>query len=115
MKTYPVMSGFRIRLLKAAGAVVVAAVVLWSAATAGLYVAMRQPPETFGTVMKHMPTLGMMVLPFTPLWMSARAGTLHLGDVAPDFELRTVTGERMVKLSNEYRQKPVILVFGSYT
>jgi hypothetical protein len=103
------------RAAKAVIAVFAVAALAWSVATAGLYAAMLQPPETFGAIMKHMPMIGMMVLPFTPLWMSARSGTLHPGDVAPDFELRTIDGDRLVKLSSEYRQKPVVLVFGSYT
>jgi peroxiredoxin len=37
------------------------------------------------------------------------------GDPAPDFELRDVTGEQRVRLSDFQGQKPVALVFGSYT
>jgi hypothetical protein len=91
---------------------------VWSVASAGLYLAMRQPPETFGAVMAHVPPVAMAVLPFKPLWMSARAGHLQVGDRAPDFtlpELPVVDGGRMVTLSAEYTQKPVVLIFGSYT
>ena len=87
----------------------------WTAATVGLYAAMRQPPETFGAIMSHVPGMAMMVLPFKPLWMSARAGHLHVGDQAPDFSLPTLHGEGTVTLSQEYKAKPVVLVFGSYT
>jgi hypothetical protein len=76
---------------------------------------MRQPPETFGRIMSRVPTAAMIVLPFKPLWMSARAGTLQVGDRAPDFTLPDLRGERRVTLSDEYRHKPVVLVFGSYT
>ena len=55
------------------------------------------------------------MLPFKPLWMSARAGRLQIGDTAPDFSLAPVHGGRRVTLSEQYRQKPVVLVFGSYT
>jgi hypothetical protein len=103
------------RLLRIAAASVVCVVLLWGAATAALYAAMRQPPETFGRIMSHVPTVAMIVLPFKPLWMSARGGGLQAGDPAPDFALPVLHGDRTVTLSNEYRQKPVVLVFGSYT
>jgi hypothetical protein len=97
-------------------AVCLASVVLfWGVATAALYAAMRQPPETFGRIMSHVPGVAMLVLPFKPLWMSARAGHLQIGEAAPDFALPVLRGDRTVTLSAEYRQKPVVLVFGSYT
>ena len=37
------------------------------------------------------------------------------GDPAPEFELRDVTGEQNVRLSDFQGQKPVALVFGSFT
>ncbi len=37
------------------------------------------------------------------------------GDRAPDFELRDANGENPVRLSHFRGQKPVALVFGSYT
>ncbi len=37
------------------------------------------------------------------------------GDVAPDFELHDVNGENPVRLSDFQGQKPVALIFGSYT
>lgn len=88
---------------------------LWCTATAGLYAAMRQPPETFGAIMARMPVVAMIALPFKPLWMSARGGHLTVGDPAPDFSLPVLHGNRSVTLSEEYRHKPVVLVFGSYT
>ncbi len=96
-----------------AGAAVCA--VLWVAAAAGLYAAMRQPPEVFGAIMARVPTAAMAVLPFKPLWMSARDGRLRLGDAAPDFSLRPLHGEGNVTLSREYPSRPVVLIFGSYT
>jgi hypothetical protein len=88
---------------------------LWGAAAAALYAAMRQPPEAFGAMMSHVPTFAMVALPFKPLWMSARAGHLAVGDPAPDFALPMLHGDRVVRLSEEVRQKPVVLIFGSYT
>ena len=103
------------RILQAAGVCLVAVALLWGVAVAAIYAAMRQPPETFGRIMSHVPGVAMMVLPFKPLWMSARSGHLQVGDPAPDFALPMLKGDRTVTLSTEYRQKPVVLVFGSYT
>jgi hypothetical protein len=89
--------------------------ILWIAAAAGIYLAMSQPPERFGAIMTRLPTLAMIVLPFKPLWMSARAGTLQVGDQAPDFTLPLLHGDRPVTLSAEYKHTPVVLIFGSYT
>ncbi|MBC8165024.1 MAG: hypothetical protein H7Y20_04025 [Bryobacteraceae bacterium] len=106
MKSKPV------RILLATVAVVGVVYVL---AVGGLYAAMLQPPEKFGAIMAHVPMPAMMVLPFRPLWMSARAGKAGPGGMAPDFHLESVDGKRTVTLSEEYRSKPVVLVFGSYT
>jgi hypothetical protein len=90
-------------------------VLLYAVATAGMYVAMRQPPEKFGAIMAQVPMPAMSVLPFEPLWMSARAGTLNVGDQAVDFCLPALDPSRTVTLSDEYRERPVVLIFGSYT
>lgn len=37
------------------------------------------------------------------------------GDVAPDFELRDINGENPIKLSDFRGEKPVALIFGSFT
>jgi peroxiredoxin len=49
------------------------------------------------------------------LWTHARAGTLNIGDPAPDFSLLKVDHSGSVQLSALNRQQPVVLVFGSYT
>ena len=92
-----------------------ALVLLYGVACAGIYTAMCQPPERFGAIMQHVPDFAFMILPFRPFWMSARAGSLKVGDAAPDFELPTLDHSRTVKLSSEYPSKPVVLIFGSYT
>ncbi|NIM95290.1 MAG: hypothetical protein GTO18_16465 [Anaerolineales bacterium] len=38
-----------------------------------------------------------------------------VGDFAPDFELLDVNGKNPVRLSSLRDQKPVALIFGSYT
>jgi peroxiredoxin len=47
--------------------------------------------------------------------MWARKGTLKVGDAAPDFTLATHDHTSQVTLSSFRGQKPVVLVFGSYT
>jgi len=99
-----------------AGAVLLAACgLLYAGLTAALYWTMHQPPDRFGAVMRHVPDAAMMVLPFRPLWMSARAGRLAPGDRAPDFDLPLVDHSRRVRISQEYRERPVVLIFGSYS
>jgi hypothetical protein len=56
-----------------------------------------------------------LVMPFETLWNRTRAGTLAVGDVAPDFELPTLDGAARVRLSSFRGTRPVVLVFGSYT
>jgi hypothetical protein len=77
--------------------------------------AMRQPPETFGRVMKHMPDVAYFLVPFETMWTHARAGQLHAGDAAPDFSLTKLDKSASVQLSALTATHPVVLVFGSYT
>lgn len=93
----------------------VALLVVWAVLVAGLAIAMRQPPDTFGAIMARMPMPAFLVLPFETLWRNARAGRLHPGDAAPDFTLKTPDGAAQVQLASFQGRKPVVLVFGSYT
>jgi AhpC/TSA family len=78
--------------------------------------AMMQPPERFGRFMRHVPmALVWGVLPGPKLWLWARQGTLRIGDQAPDFTLSTHDHKEHVTLSSFRGQRPVVLVFGSYT
>ncbi len=78
--------------------------------------AMHQPPEQFGRVMAKMPgPVVFLLFPFESLWMKARAGTLNVGDPAPDFTLQRLENDEKVQLSALHQQQPVVLVFGSYT
>ena len=77
--------------------------------------AMHQPPETFGRVMSNMPGAAYLILPFETMWIHARSGRLHTGDLAPDFSLLKLDKSDRVQLSALSSQKPVVLVFGSYT
>ena len=90
--------------------------VAYSAGTAFIWHAMRQPPEKFGQVMAKLPSpVVFLVFPFETLWKHARAGTLKEGDAAPDFVLSKVDKSGSVRLSDLTSRGPVVLVFGSYT
>lgn len=99
------------RLLKIGAA----ALAVWIVLSAALFAVMCQPPVVFNHVMAKTPMVAFLVLPFETLWLQARRGTLHLGDVAPDFTLKTSDGSAEVRLSSFRGQKPVVLVFGSHT
>jgi hypothetical protein len=76
---------------------------------------MCQTPETFGSVMKHTGPAPFLVYPFETMWKKARAGSVHVGDTAPDFTLPRLDHTGTVTLSAFRGSKPVVLVFGSYT
>jgi len=90
--------------------------IVWLAASAALYGIMLLPPAQFATVIGKLPAQAVFpVLPFASLWSWARAGSLDVGDIAPDFNLKTHDGASRVRLSEHRGQRPVVLVFGSYT
>lgn len=77
--------------------------------------AMTQGPEAIGQFMDAVPGPAYFVMPFETLWNRTRAGTLAVGDLAPDFELPTADGARRVRLTEFRDRRPVVLIFGSYT
>jgi hypothetical protein len=78
--------------------------------------AMLQPPERFGQFMRHMPApIVWGGLPASRMWLWARNGTLDEGEAAPDFTLPTLDHRRTITLSSHRGDRPVVLVFGSYT
>ena len=90
--------------------------VLWLGFVGFVWWSMHQPPEKFATVMSHMPgPVVFLAAPFETMWLRARAGSLHPGDVAPDFNLVTLDKKSHVALSSLIAHGPVVLVFGSYT
>ena len=86
-----------------------------AAFSARVYYAMRQPPDVFGRFMAKLPTPLMMAFPFETMWTRARAGAVSAGAVAPDFRLPTLDRSATVQLSQFRGDRPVVLVFGSYT
>lgn len=77
---------------------------------------MHQPPEKFGRVMAKMPgPVPFLLYPFETLWTHARAGTLNVGDRAPDFSLNKLDKSGIIQLSELNQRQPVVLIFGSYT
>jgi hypothetical protein len=87
----------------------------YSIALIGFFTAMCQKPEVFSSVMSRAPTLVFIVFPFKQMWLYARSGSLKVGDQAPDFALEQYDKKATIQLSALRGQKPVVLVFGSYT
>ena len=95
---------------------VLALVAAYAVLFAAVALLMRQPPARFGRIMKHVPMpLVWGVVPGPRLWLWARQGTLREGESAPDFTLSTHEGTGRVTLSSHRGERPVVLVFGSYT
>jgi hypothetical protein len=77
--------------------------------------AMHQSPEAFGHVMARMPMPAYFVIPFETLWSRARAGHVGVGDAAPSLTIKRLEDKTPVDLGSLWSQRPVVLVFGSYT
>jgi len=81
-----------------------------------LWWTMHLPPEQFGRTMANMPGgVVFLLAPFETLWTEARAGSLQVGDAAPDFELEKLDKSGAIRLSELASRQPVVLIFGSYT
>ena len=95
---------------------VVALVAVYVIFFSAVLLAMLQPPERFGQVVKHLPApLVWGALPAPRMWLWARKGDLKEGSPAPDFTLSSHDHASRVTLSSHRGQRPVVLVFGSYT
>lgn len=90
-------------------------VALYAVITAALFTIMLQSPDKFAGTMRYVPWPAFVVLPFKPLWNEARKGHVAVGDMAPDFSLESPDHTSRFQLSSMRGQKPVVLVFGSYT
>ena len=104
------------QMLKWIGRIILVLLVAWLGFLGLVYSKMRSTPEQFGMFMSKLPVPFYFVLPFETLWSEARAGTVNVGDQAPDFELSMLGDQSSkVRLSSFKGSKPVVLVFGSYT
>ena len=103
------------RIRRILGRAAVVLVLVYGVYLALLFNAMHKQPEEFGSFMKRLPMPMMFVTPFEPMWNSARGGHVQVGDLAPDFDLRTVDKTSHVQLSSFRGKNPVVLIFGSYT
>lgn len=81
----------------------------------GALLAVMRQPILFGKVMARFPEPLMYLVPFKQLWFLARAGHVRVGDFAPNFALPTLDKKARVVLAAFRGQKPVVLIFGSYT
>jgi len=77
--------------------------------------AMHQLTEVFGHVMAHMPMPAYFVIPFETMWSRARKGHVEAGDSAPSFPVKKLEDKTPVELGSLWAERPVVLVFGSYT
>lgn len=98
-------------LLPAGGVLLVA----WAGFLFYINWAMHQSPEVFGHVMARLPMPAYFVIPFETLWSRARAGHVNVGDTAPAFTVKKLEDKTPVDLGSLWTEKPVVLVFGSYT
>ncbi len=90
----------------------------WLVLCGALFAIMWLPPSDFARQIGRVPGPAMMlmaVLPFETMWNVARGGALREGDPAPDFDLPRQDKSGRVKLSSHFGDRPVVLVFGSYT
>ncbi len=87
----------------------------WISLLAYVNWAMHQTPEVFGHVMAKMPMPAYFVLPFETLWTRARNGQLNVGDAAPALSVKKLEDHTSTDLSSLWTDRPVVLVFGSYT
>ncbi|HSL23964.1 MAG TPA: hypothetical protein VK886_20695 [Vicinamibacterales bacterium] len=95
---------------------ILALAVLYVALFGTVALAMMLGPEPFGLFMKYAPApLVWRALPARQMWLWARDGTLAEGDEAPDFTLSWVDRCQTTTLSAHRGDRPVVLVFGSYT
>jgi hypothetical protein len=103
------------RWKKITATILVCLFVLWTGLVTFLWRAMHRSPEDFARVMSHMPWEIFLVVPFETLWTRARAGTVQVGDAAPDFSLTKLDKSGTIRLSELNKTQPVVMIFGSYT
>lgn len=105
----------RRRWLKITARVLVVVFVLWVGFVAYMWRIMHRSPDGFARVMMHLPWQVFLICPFETMWTHARAGTIHVGDAAPDFSLHKLDKTGDIRLSDLTQKQPVVMIFGSYT
>ena len=103
------------RWLKITARVLLVVFILWAGFVGFMFRIMHRSPEGFARVMMHLPWQVFLICPFETMWTRARAGTIHIGDAAPDFTLTKVDKSGTVQLSELNKTQPVVMIFGSYT
>jgi hypothetical protein len=103
------------RWLKITARILVVVFVLWLGFVGFMWRIMHRSPEGFAHVMMHLPWEVFLICPFETMWTQARAGTVHVGDPAPDFSLTKLDKTGTVRLSEINKIQPVVMIFGSYT
>jgi len=111
----PSLPKTRRRWLRITARVLVVVFVLWVGFVGFMWRIMHRAPEGFARVMMHLPWQVFLICPFETLWTQARAGTVHVGDPAPDFSLSKLDKTGTVRLSELNKTQPVVMIFGSYT
>jgi len=90
-------------------------VLLYSTTAVVLFVLMGRSNLVAGKTLALVPGPAFALLPMETMWCQARKGDLAVGQAAPDFELAARDGSGRVRLSSVRQEKPVVLVFASYT
>jgi hypothetical protein len=103
------------RWLRITARTLVLVFVVWLGFVSYMWRVMHHTPEQFGRVMMHLPWEVFLICPFETMWTRARAGTVHIGDPAPDFTLTKLDKTGTIHLADLDKTQPVVLVFGSYT
>jgi len=103
------VSAKKARWKKITAAILTGVFALWVAFVTFMWHAMHRPPEDFARWEVF------LVVPFETLWTTARAGSLNLGDSAPDFSLVKLDKTATVHLSEINKSQPIVMIFGSYT
>jgi hypothetical protein len=62
-----------------------------------------------------MPMPAYFLFPFETMWTQARRGSLNAGSAAPDFTVKNLEDKSPLRLAGLWANRPVVLVFGSYT
>ena len=108
--------------MRPASKILVAILVCYAGVLGALYAVISLPPGRMANIIARIPAsetptspVFEWLLPLEPIFKTARAGKLHQGDPAPDFNLKLVHGDERVRLASFRGQKPVVLIFGSYT